>query len=84
MNNSLYDIECYDEEVFKSVYTIIYNRILKVADRHGVDLSKFYFSQYLKSNKIEDICYVLIEDEDVSLNIEYHNGQFERCELTRD
>lgn len=80
----MYNIECYNEEVFKKDYKEKYEDVSNIIERHGIDIEKYDFIEYVSAGNTEEIIYELRGDSDVTLYIEYHDDVFQRCELSRD
>ena len=81
---SLYDIECYDFDDFKSKHTNIHTKICELASKYGINLSAYEFSQYLKYSEVEDITYGHKIDEDVCFNIQFYEGKLENIFISKD
>lgn len=85
---SLFKTECYDENEFKIKHAIVYNRFKLLADFYGIDLSKYYFAQYIASDidgkQNDDVCYGHNEDENVQINVIYHDGRLEQFSIELD
>lgn len=89
MNKSLYDIECYDENEFKTKHEKMYKAVQGVASRVGVDLTKYEFGQYLqtkdeKYGENDDIIYNSLHSEDITFNVQFLNNQLEDVSVTMD
>ena len=85
---SLFKIECYDENEFKIKHAIIFNRFKLLMDFYGINLSKYYFAQYLADDingkQNDDICYQHNEDENVRIVVVYFDGKLETFSLDMD
>ncbi|MGD2072867.1 MAG: hypothetical protein PVG65_05205 [Candidatus Thorarchaeota archaeon] len=89
MNESLFEIECYNENEFKTKHKKIYNNVKNIADKLGIDLSKYEFGQYIQSKDKsygvdDDIIYNSLYSEDITFNVQFLNGKLERAEITID
>lgn len=72
MAESIYEIEIYDEKVFKETYPVWNDILHGIIKKYGIDISKYYFSQCLGYMKHRlEISFVSNYDEDTSLSIEF-------------
>ncbi len=90
MTESLYDIECYDENEFETKHEKMYKAIQGIASRVGVDLTKYEFGQYLQT-KVElgigchdDITYNSLHSEDITFNVQFLDDKLERVGVDMD
>lgn len=89
MTESLYDIECYDYNEFKTKHEKMYKAVQGVASRVGVDLTKYEFGQYLQTNDEtyganDDIIYNSLHSEDITFNVQFLDNKLERVGVDMD
>ncbi len=89
MNESLYDIECYDENEFITKHEKMYKAIQGVASRVGVDLTKYEFGQYLQTKHEtyganDDITYNSLHSEDITFNVQFLDNKLESVGVDMD
>ena len=78
---SLYDIECYDETIFKTKYKNLYIKICDIATKNNIDLNQYYFGQYTKYGKSEEISYNHNINEDSMFDVQYYDGKLDEVIL---
>ncbi len=72
MMNNIYEIEIYDENVFKETHPVWNDILHGIIKEYGIDISKYYFSQCLGYMKDRlEISFVSNYDKDTSLTIEF-------------
>jgi hypothetical protein len=78
------NIECYSEKDFQTRYTSRWVDTWNIAKKYGVDLSKYYFGQYLSEDGCEEVTYNHLLDENVCFDIQWYNGNLESVAVSMD